>query len=107
MAVNERDVRRIAELARLGMEDARVPMLVDELNRILEHMDVLSKVNTSRVEAVEGMGAGAMPLRSDAGPGIPLLRPREAFAPEMRDGFFLVPRLATHGDSDAGLESGA
>ncbi len=107
MAVNEREVRRIAELARLGIEDARVPMLVDELNRILEHMDVLSKVDTGRLAPVEGMGAGAMPLRHDAGPPIPLARTREEFAPELRDGFFTVPRLATHGDPDGGMESGA
>ena len=27
------------------------------------------------------------------------VRPREAAAPEMRDGFFLVPRLSTHEDA--------
>ena len=32
---------------------------------------------------------------SDGTP-IPLALPRESFAPEMRDGFFLVPRLETH-----------
>jgi hypothetical protein len=31
---------------------------------------------------------------------LPLARPRDAFAPEMREGFFLVPRLATHEESD-------
>ena len=30
---------------------------------------------------------------------IPLARAREEFAPEMRDGFLLVPRLATHEDA--------
>ena len=34
---------------------------------------------------------------------VPLVLPRDAFAPLMRDGFFLVPRLATH--DDAGDES--
>jgi hypothetical protein len=33
-----------------------------------------------------------------------LERTLESFAPSMRDGFFLVPRLATHEDS---AESGA
>ena len=32
---------------------------------------------------------------------MPLERPREAFAPQMRDGFFLVPRLSTHEDPEA------
>jgi hypothetical protein len=40
-----------------------------------------------------------MPLRVDTGPPIPLARPPESFAPSMREGFFLVPRLASHEDA--------
>jgi hypothetical protein len=32
---------------------------------------------------------------------VSLLRPRDTFAPSMRDGFFLVPRLSTHEDAEA------
>lgn len=95
MAVSERDVRHVAALARLGLDEARVPALVRELNGILEHMDALQKVRTSG-DATAGVGAGGMPLREDVGPAYPLAHPRTAFAPAMRDGFFLVPRLATH-----------
>ena len=96
MAVTEQDVRHIATLARLGLEDTRVPALVQELNGILGHMAVLSKVRTATANPVEGVGAGGMPLRADEGPQLPLARARESFAPQLRDGFFLVPRLATH-----------
>jgi hypothetical protein len=41
-----------------------------------------------------------MPLRADGGEQLRLARPRERFAPDMRDGFYLVPRLATHEDVD-------
>ena len=103
MSVSQDDVRHIAALARLGLDAERVPALVAELNGILAHMDVLSKVDTSVVDAVEGVGTGGMPLREDGGEPYPMARPREAFAPEMRDGFFLVPRLATHvASADAG-----
>ncbi|MDF2775272.1 MAG: Aspartyl/glutamyl-tRNA(Asn/Gln) amidotransferase subunit, partial [Geminicoccaceae bacterium] len=68
------------------------------LTGILAHMDVLSRVNTTAVGPVTGVGAAGTPLRVDGGNQIPLARPREAFAPAMRDGFFLVPRLATHED---------
>jgi hypothetical protein len=50
---------------------------------------------------VVGVGAGGTPLREDAGPPLPLARAREDFAPATRDGFLLVPRLATHEDADA------
>lgn len=104
MAVTRDDVAHVAELARLALDDARVDELVRELNGILLHMDELRKVDTAGVEPTAGVGDTGTPLRPDEGPPIPLDRPREAFAPAMRDGFFIVPRLSTHEDAveDAG-----
>jgi aspartyl-tRNA(Asn)/glutamyl-tRNA(Gln) amidotransferase subunit C len=96
--VSEKDVMHVASLARLAIEPVRLPSLVRELNGILDHMDVLGSVDAAEVVA-QGSEAAVTPMRSDAeGSSIPLAIPREAFAPEMRDGFFLVPRLATHED---------
>jgi aspartyl-tRNA(Asn)/glutamyl-tRNA(Gln) amidotransferase subunit C len=95
------DVRHIASLARLGLTDVRANALVGELNTILSHMVVLSTVDTEGVDGVAGVGAAGTPLRVDSGPPIPLERPFETFAPDTRDGFFLVPRLSTHEDADA------
>ncbi len=98
MSVTVDDVRHIAALARLGLPPERIPSLVAELNRILEHMDVLQSVPSRPDQRVTGVSAGGMPLREDSGPQIPLGRTREDFAPVMRDGFFIVPRLSTHED---------
>lgn len=96
MAVSADDLRNVAELARLQLDPARIPALVAELNTILSHVDALSKVKTEGAQEAVGVGDGGMPLREDKGPPIPLARDLAAFAPDMRDGFFLVPRLATH-----------
>jgi aspartyl-tRNA(Asn)/glutamyl-tRNA(Gln) amidotransferase subunit C len=96
MAVTLDDVRHVAVLARLGLSDDRAASLVAELNTILGHMEVLSKVKTDRLEAVVGVGADGLPLEADKGPKIPLAREPREFAPSMRDGFLLVPRLSTH-----------
>jgi len=101
MSVTKDDVAHIAGLARLAIDDERTPELVEQLNQILGHMEVLSKVDTAHVAAAVGVGDAGTPLRPDHGPPIPLERPRAAFAPEMRDGFFLVPRLSTHEDAGA------
>ena len=101
MSVSEAEVRHVASLARLGIDAELNPTIAAELNGILAHMEVLSKVDTSAVGPVTGVGAAGAPLRVDGGNQIPLARPREAFAPSMRDGFLLVPRLATHEDLDA------
>ena len=96
MSVTNDEVRKVADLARLAVAEERLPALVAELNGILRHMDVLSKVKTGGSLPAEGVGASGTPLRSDESRPTPLERPIADFAPAMRDGFLLVPRLATH-----------
>jgi aspartyl-tRNA(Asn)/glutamyl-tRNA(Gln) amidotransferase subunit C len=96
VAVSLDDVRHVAALARLGLTDERAAALVGEMNTILAHMDVLSSVNTDGVDEVAGIGASGTPVRRDDRAPVPLARAPEAFAPRMRDGFLLVPRLSTH-----------
>ena len=97
MAVTGRDVRHVAALARLGLEESRIASLVSQLNGILGHMEVLGAVETGSQMSDVGGRTTATPMRSDVDArAIPLANPRESFAPEMRDGFFLVPRLETH-----------
>ena len=96
MAVTIDDVRHIAALARLGLTDERASLLVHELNTILGHMDALSKVNTDGVQEAIGVGARGLPVRGDGGAPVPLARALDAFAPSLREGFLIVPRLSTH-----------
>jgi aspartyl-tRNA(Asn)/glutamyl-tRNA(Gln) amidotransferase subunit C len=90
----------MASLARVGIAPDRMPALVRELNGILLHMNALQAVDLSSVSVDAGNAAG-MPLRDDVVAPVSLHRSREQFAPAMRDGFFLVPRLDTHGASNA------
>jgi aspartyl-tRNA(Asn)/glutamyl-tRNA(Gln) amidotransferase subunit C len=101
MAITIDDVRHIATLARLGLDDARAATIVGELNTILRHMDVLSRVDTQGIEPIAGVGASGAPLAPDEGPSQPLAQSIDAIAPNARDGFFLVPRLSTHEDAEA------
>ena len=96
MAVTIDDVRHIATLARLGLSDERAAAIVGELNTILGHMDELSKVDTAGVQEAIGVGARGLPTRTDSGPPIPLARSLDAFAPSLREGLLLVPRLSSH-----------
>jgi aspartyl-tRNA(Asn)/glutamyl-tRNA(Gln) amidotransferase subunit C len=99
VAVTRADVLHVAQLARLGVDPDRIASLVSELNGILEHMEVLGAVETGGRMGDGGRGTTATAMRSDVGgTSVPLATLREEFAPLMRDGFFLVPRLATHED---------
>jgi aspartyl-tRNA(Asn)/glutamyl-tRNA(Gln) amidotransferase subunit C len=101
MSVTIKDVRHVAALARLGVTDETAAALTKDLNSILEHMDALAKVKTDGVSDDPGVGAAAMRLRADDVGSVPLASKLDAFAPEMRDGLFLVPRLATHEDTES------
>lgn len=105
MSVTNDDVLHVAQLARLAIDDARLPRLVAELNGILQHIDALQLAPMPA--ELGARAAEGMPLRDDDRPSVPLQRAREAFAPATRDGFFLVPRLATHGDVGASSEGDA
>ncbi|HTD83746.1 MAG TPA: Asp-tRNA(Asn)/Glu-tRNA(Gln) amidotransferase subunit GatC [Gemmatimonadaceae bacterium] len=104
MAVTREDVLHIADLARLGVDSARADELTKELSSILQHMEVLSQVDTAQVTLVAGVGTGGTPLRPDERVTPLMEGTLESFAPSMRDGFFIVPRLSTHEDP---AESGA
>jgi aspartyl-tRNA(Asn)/glutamyl-tRNA(Gln) amidotransferase subunit C len=105
VAVTIDDVRHVAALARLGLGDERAAALVQELNGILAHMAVLQAVKTEGHPEVAGVGGAGTPLREDVGgKSDPLAVAPHAYAPQMRDGFFLVPRLSTHEAADPGAE---
>ena len=98
MAVSRDDVLRTAALARINVHPERVDAVAAELSSILAHMEVLQQVH---VDAVLQVDADGMPLREDIVAPVSLTHSREAIAPLMRDGFFLVPRLHTHGERQA------
>ena len=96
MAISLADVHHIAVLARLGLSDARAASVATELSTILAHMVVLATVDTDGVPEATGSGVVELPLRPDVGPPISMMRPLMSFAPSMRDGLLLVPRLSSH-----------
>jgi len=102
VSVTREDVLHIAELARLGIDAVRADELTRELSAILSHMEVLSQVDAATVPTAAGVGIGGTPLRADVGVPPLMSGTLASFAPRMRDGFFIVPRLATHEDSAEG-----
>jgi aspartyl-tRNA(Asn)/glutamyl-tRNA(Gln) amidotransferase subunit C len=100
-AVTPADVKHVAALARLGLNDERVEALTRDLNTILGHMEVLGRVDTAGVVEATATGSAGMRLGNDRGPALPLLEPPSAFAPAMRDGLLQVPRLSTHEQAES------
>lgn len=96
MAVTRDDVKHMAGLARLGITDDRANELTSQLNTILGHMDILARVDVKKMEPLVGIGASGASLQADTGPSVRLEHSIADIAPQTRDGFFLVPRVASH-----------
>lgn len=103
MAVTPDDVRHVAQLARLAIPEAELAVYVDQLNGILGHMEVLQKAESAGAADSAEAAREGMRTRPDTLGAVKLDIHREQFAPQVKGGFFLVPRLATH--EDPGEES--
>ena len=93
--MDEDEVRRLAELARLELSDDEVRRLAGELGDLLDDLRRLGEVEVDLPEAPEEEGVR---LRPDAPSAEPLARRPETFAPEWRDGFFVLPRIEAMDD---------
>jgi len=93
MSVDREEVDRIADLARLRLDEVEAERLTEEMNRILEHADRLREVpgrEGRTVAAVPPTGISGT-RASEANVPDPLASGIETFAPRTESGFFLVP----------------
>jgi aspartyl-tRNA(Asn)/glutamyl-tRNA(Gln) amidotransferase subunit C len=52
MAVSKKDVEYVAELARLDFKEEEKSSLIDDLNKVLEYMEKLNKLDTENVDII-------------------------------------------------------
>ena len=93
MSVSREQIRRIAELAELHVDDATAAELEVQLNRILGYVEQLGELPTDDASHDER----AVNLRRDE-PSADTLAERPAhWAPAWRGELFVVPRLGESG----------
>src|SRR5205814_7126618 len=87
------EVREIAALARLRLDDAETQRMAEELDAILGYIDTIKGVVTDDTEPMTHAVPFACPLREDV-PGQPL-PVEEALrnAPQRHGNYFEVPRI--------------
>ena len=93
VSVSARDVQRIRELARLHLEDDELERLTSDLNAILRHVDSLRDLgSTKQPEDSSQIGSKLESVSHEHVEGPDKLREMPAdFAPEWKEGFFVVP----------------
>ncbi|MDJ0723365.1 MAG: Asp-tRNA(Asn)/Glu-tRNA(Gln) amidotransferase subunit GatC [Desulfobacterales bacterium] len=94
MKISKEEVRHVARLARLTLDEERLDAMADQIGTILEYMETLNRIDTTDVEPTRhAVSAVTTPVRADT--------PREhlshdealANAPEKDGESFLVPRV--------------
>lgn len=93
MSIDEKTVRHVARLARIALADGQVAPMADELNNILAWVEQLNEVDVDGVPPLTSVVAQRLKMREDVvteGGGAEALM---ANAPEVEDGFFVVPKV--------------
>lgn len=92
MSVTKDDVRKVARLSRIAVDDSRLETLAGELNGILGWIDQLNEVDVDSVEPMTSVVEASLPMREDNVTDGEKPDQVLANAPKTEDGFFVVPK---------------
>jgi aspartyl-tRNA(Asn)/glutamyl-tRNA(Gln) amidotransferase subunit C len=93
MSVDLDAVRRIAHLARIGVNEVEIPHLQGEINAILRFVQALEAVDIEGVEPMTSVLPMRLPMREDVVTDGEIAGKVLANAPATEDGFFVVPKV--------------
>ncbi|OLC02000.1 MAG: hypothetical protein AUH78_18325 [Gemmatimonadetes bacterium 13_1_40CM_4_69_8] len=100
MSVTHEEVLTIARLAELDVDEATLPVLTEQMSRILEFVAQIGAVPASESAKPFVPGPDAVRFRPDEVKPWPLAFGPDKLAPAFRGGFFLVPRLGQFEEED-------
>jgi len=93
MKISEEEVRYVAKLARLGLDENCIHDMSETLSDILTYMDKLNELDTSDVLPTSHVGKTETVLREDeVGESLPLDEALQN-APNRAGAFFRVPKI--------------
>jgi aspartyl-tRNA(Asn)/glutamyl-tRNA(Gln) amidotransferase subunit C len=93
VSVDSEIVRRVAKLARIEVDQDRVPKLAAELNGIFSWIEQLQAVDVAGVEPMTAVTPMALKRRKDEVTAGDDASSTLMNAPESVEGFFVVPKV--------------
>jgi aspartyl-tRNA(Asn)/glutamyl-tRNA(Gln) amidotransferase subunit C len=93
MSINADDVRVMARLARLRIEERDIPAYTEQLSKILDFVTQLEAVDTAGVEPMAHPSDQGARLREDVVTETDRRADLQRGAPEVREGLYLVPQV--------------
>ena len=91
--LSKEDVAKVANLARLKMDDVELEKYAPQLSNIIGFVEQLAEVNTDNVEPLASVVDIALSLRTDDVTDGGYQEQVLANAPETLEGFFVVPKV--------------
>jgi aspartyl-tRNA(Asn)/glutamyl-tRNA(Gln) amidotransferase subunit C len=92
MSVTKDDVKKVARLSRIAVDDARLESLAGELSGILDWIEQLGEVDVEGVAPMTSVVETRLPQRDDVVTDGNKVDEILANAPRAEDGFFVVPK---------------
>jgi aspartyl-tRNA(Asn)/glutamyl-tRNA(Gln) amidotransferase subunit C len=93
MSLTPEQVRQVAHLARLELQDGQVDKYAGELSRILDLVDQLGRADTASASPMAHPLEMVQRLRPDAVTESDRREDFQAVAPVVKDGLYLVPKV--------------
>jgi aspartyl-tRNA(Asn)/glutamyl-tRNA(Gln) amidotransferase subunit C len=93
MSITRSELEWVTGLARLQLSDEEAENLARDCRSILDYFEAIRELDVANT-VPEGALERPTPTRKDIVDPDPLERPPRKIAPDWRDGFFVLPRLA-------------
>lgn len=93
MSLQPEDVKKIAHLARLAIDEQDIPAMAKDLSNILNLVEKMNQVDTSQVKPLSHAYDAVQPLREDE---VTEINQRDVFlqnAPQTAAGLYIVPKV--------------
>jgi aspartyl-tRNA(Asn)/glutamyl-tRNA(Gln) amidotransferase subunit C len=93
MSLNLADVKRIAHLARIAVEEDEMPGYLQQLSNILSLVEEMQAVDTTGIEPMAHAQDVMLRLRDDVATETDRRAAYQAVAPQVEAGLYLVPKV--------------
>ena len=93
MAITAAEVKKVAYLARLSIDEASVEATASTITNILQLVDRMNAVDTQGIEPLLNPLEATQRLREDVVTETNQREQLQSCAPAVEDGLFLVPRV--------------
>jgi aspartyl-tRNA(Asn)/glutamyl-tRNA(Gln) amidotransferase subunit C len=93
MSLNLADVKRIALLARIAVEEDEMPGYLQQLSNILSLVEEMQAVDTTGIEPMAHAQDVVLRLRDDVATETDRHEAFQVIAPQVEAGLYLVPKV--------------